>query len=130
MKFIALKDFAKVGPLIEIEIPGQIHDRHIHKGAIFEIGQGDVLKKMDPSAKALIAQLVVTSCIGDATDAKLVKAVNDEIEMDAQRAENHARINAGVGAAQLEAMLKSVLGGIASHAAAAPPAKVPLGKGK
>ena len=79
MRLIALKDFARVGPLADLPIDDLKHERQVHKGARFEIGRSDKLKDVNKRDQELIAQLVVTGCVGDATDPKVVKAVEADV---------------------------------------------------
>ena len=51
MKLIALRDFRNIGGAIEIK--DALHDLHIHKGAIFEIGKGDDLAVMKRASSGM-----------------------------------------------------------------------------
>lgn len=112
MKLIALRDFAKVGDLEAVEIDGLTHPRHIHKGAVFEIGNAKNLLEMNKTEKAnaaLVAQLFVSRCIGDATDEKVVKAVKEEIELDKKREANAAKLNEAAQTSHLGEALLTML---------------------
>ena len=91
MKLIALRDFRNIGGAIEIK--DARHDLHIHKGAIFTIGQGDdlvAMKRLDRDSVELIARLSLAGCIGDATDAVLVAKVESELADEARREADRA----------------------------------------
>jgi hypothetical protein len=90
MKLIALKDFANNS---QFEISSPLHDRLVHKGATFEIGTGKVLKDLTKADQFLVAQLTVSGCVGDATDSKVVKAVQDDVAADKKREETAAKLN-------------------------------------
>ncbi|MEI6783483.1 MAG: hypothetical protein WCQ21_21530 [Verrucomicrobiota bacterium] len=86
MKLIALRDFRNIGGAIEIK--DARHDLHIHKGAIFTIGQGDdlvAMKRLDRDSVELIGRLSMAGCIGDATDAVLCAKVESELLDEARR---------------------------------------------
>lgn len=109
MKLIALKDFRNV-PGLELEIKDAQHDNHVHKGATFEIGKYDVLKDCSKTDQQTVAQLIVSGCVGDATDEKVVKAVKLEVEADEKREKAAAKANSAANDSalvqQLIAMLK------------------------
>ena len=91
MKLIALRDFRNIGGAIEIK--DALHDLHIHKGAIFTIGQGNdlvVMKRLDRDSVELIGRLSLANCIGDATDATLVARVEAELADEAKREADRA----------------------------------------
>ena len=86
MKLIATRSFRNIGGAIEIK--DARHDLHIHKGAIFEIGQGNDIREMtkhDRDSVELIGRLSLAGCIGDATDATLVAKVEAELAAEASR---------------------------------------------
>jgi hypothetical protein len=86
MQLIALKDFYKTPKLEDIEIENPKHEKFIHKGARFTLGRTDLLdKEPNKDTAALIAQLVYSGCVGDATDPKTVKAVEAELAVDKTR---------------------------------------------
>ena len=91
MKLIALRDFRNIGGAIEIK--DARHDLHIHKGAIFTIGQGDdlvAMKRLDRDSVALIGRLSLAGCIGDGTDAALCAKVESELADEARREADRA----------------------------------------
>ena len=90
MQLIALKSFRNV-PSLQIEHNGEIKD-HVEKGTKLEIGTGKDLKACNNHDKALIAQLTVAGCVGDANDPKTVAEVMKEIEVEKKR-EAHAAKN-------------------------------------
>jgi hypothetical protein len=102
MKLIALHNFRNV-PALRLKddggkttIENAVHDDTIHKGATFEIGRAkdlDEMRKTDRPNAEIVAQLFVSGCIGDATDVKIVKAVNDELAAEAKREEHFAKLN-------------------------------------
>lgn len=97
MKFIALKDFAKVKGMECITITEPIHPNHIHEGAEFEIGTAATLEKLkegEPEKAKLAAQLIRAECIGDAGDAGVRKKVEASLAERASRESNAAKANA------------------------------------
>ena len=93
MKYIAINDFSNPAnsPVKlsgdqkhKTDAKGQPLKHHIHKGAQFEIGQAPEFASLTPAEKVLVAHLMVSGKIAEATDAK-VKAVNAEVESDAKR---------------------------------------------
>ena len=108
MKLIALKDFARVQALEDVAIEGAKHSRHIHKGATFDIGKAEKLKDLTKGDQYLVAQLTVAGCVGDATDEKLVKAVQAEVaaeERSRKAAEEREKLATNSGLAQQIAAL-------------------------
>lgn len=131
MELIALKDFRNVNNLRLKEedkegkrvstVEGAPHDDHIHKGARINIGSGKTLKdiqKSDPATAQVIASLVVSGCVGDASDKEVVKAVEEDLAIDKKRAANAAKLNEAAGDSALVKQLISQLKG-----AGATPAK-------
>ena len=91
MKLIATRSFRNIGQRIEVE--GALHPLHIHKGATFEIGQGNdirEIKKHDRDSVELIGRLSLAGCIGDASDATLVDRVESELAEEARREADRA----------------------------------------
>lgn len=106
MKWIAKRDFYRTPELADVEITGgckgaptpvkndagllvsPLHDNHIHKGAIFELGtskdESELRTKNDPKRK-LIAQLRYAGCISDASDKDCVKRIEEDIATDIKR---------------------------------------------
>lgn len=112
MKLIALRDFANnIG--LDPESHDLNHDGQVDKGTVFEIGQGvndlKTLAKRDKASAMLVAQLTAAGCVGDATDAKVVKAVQDEIALDKKREETAKRLNAAADGSALVAQLTALL---------------------
>ncbi len=101
MNLIALRDFRNVAHLKlkkagKSTVTGAVHDDHIHRGATFAIGdEKDLasLNKADPATAAVVAQLIVAKCVGDADDEKVVAAVKEQVELDKKREESHKRLN-------------------------------------
>jgi len=120
MKLIALKDFANNFGL-EVEDP--LHERHVHAGAIFDIGQGktlEELRKKEVPAAMLVAQLTVAGCVGDATDEKVVKAVKESVAQDRKREETAKKLQQAADGSALVAQLTALLQKAASAAPAKP----------
>jgi hypothetical protein len=109
MQLIALRDFSRTPDLKDVEIKDTIHDKHIHKGALFQIGTGKILKDVTPVERTQIATLVFARCVGDATDPKVVQEVKDEILTDKKREENAKRLNAASDSSALVAQLTALL---------------------
>ena len=110
MKLIALKSFRNVASLRLREedgaskVDGSIHSDHVHKGAVFDVGAAkdlDGLRKADRPSAEIVAQLFIAGCIGDATDAKTVQAVKDELAAEARKEETAKKADAQSSAAQL-----------------------------
>lgn len=103
MKLIALKDFRNV-PALRLTDDGKstvdkaVHDEHIHKGAVFDIGAGktlDELRKSDRPTAEIVAQLVVAGCVGEANDAKVVAAVKEDLAQDSRRQATAEKLDTG-----------------------------------
>lgn len=110
MQFIALRDFYRTPDLADLDIKDKINDRHIHKGAIFEIGTGKkALKDLSKPDQVIVATLALAKCVGDATDAKLVQAVKDEIALDKRREENAKKLNDQAALSHLSSQLAGLL---------------------
>ena len=119
MKFIAKYDIRNVASMRlkdedgKSTVAGAKHDDHIHKGAAFDIGPEaktlQELSKKDREAGVLAALLISTGAAVDASDAKAVQAVKDEIAVDEKRAEAAKKLDvqsqlAGLGSAALSAL--------------------------
>ena len=91
MKLIATRSFRNIGGAIEIK--DALHDLHIHKGAIFTIGQGNdlaAMKRLDRESVELLGRLSLAGCIGDADDATLIARVESELADEARREADRA----------------------------------------
>ena len=124
MKLIATKSFRNVAALRLTEdgkstVDGAVHAGHVHKGAVFSIGDdklklntpGDLqkLNKADSAAANVISLLVHAGAVGDATDAKVVEEVQKSVAEDATREANAAKLNK---AANAQGALDSILNAI------------------
>jgi hypothetical protein len=104
MKLIALRHFARVGPLKNVEIDVDHLDldkapaeSHIHMGALLEIGDGNDLAKMrktDNASAQLIAQLTVAGCVGDAMNKEVVDRVKADLVAETKREAEAEKRNA------------------------------------
>jgi hypothetical protein len=96
MRLIAKRDFRN--PERKLEIEDAKHPDHIHKGAIFNIGDAKApFKGLGPSEQKLVTQLNGADCIADATDEKTVAAIMDQVaeeEKVAARQAAHAALHA------------------------------------
>src|SRR5258708_23097506 len=94
MKLIATRDFFRVPALKNIKVEGgpPIHQNQIHKGARFEIGEGAKLSDLTEQEKQLVGLLSYANCIGDATNAEVLKSVGDDIATDKKREANVAKL--------------------------------------
>ncbi|MDB6023113.1 MAG: hypothetical protein JWQ04_2970 [Pedosphaera sp.] len=120
MKWIAKRDFYRTPKLMDIQITGACkgasatapHPKCIHRGAIFELGkaanEAELQKGKDPQ-KALIAQLRVAGCMGDASDAEVVARIESEIATDAKREAAHAAMNKEANTAAIAAAFMEVI---------------------
>jgi len=110
MKFIAKKDFARVAELVDVVDPqGLKHPGHVHKGTTFSIGKADALGDLSKRDQMLVATLILSGSVADATDAKAVKAVQDDIAQDKRREEEAARRNAAADGSALIAQLTALM---------------------
>lgn len=97
-KFIARRDFANnLNPPLKID--GKVtHERHIHKGAEFAIGDPAIpfedLADRAPE-RSLISQLAAAECIVESSDAKGVAKVKREMEADAKREKTNKELIEG-----------------------------------
>lgn len=108
MKLIATKDFANV-PALGLSIKDAQHPAHIHKGATFEIGKEATLGKLTKSEQELVATLIVSEVAGDASDEKLVKQINAEVEAETKKAKASVKVDDSVSNANLVATLTKLL---------------------
>ncbi len=109
MKLIALKDFRNNA---DLEVDGQKHVHHVHKGARFSIGRADELKDLSAAERMLVAQLTVSGCVGDPTGEageKLCKKVDAEVKQDKVREENAAKLDRQADASKLVLQLTELL---------------------
>ena len=120
MKLIAKRSFRNVASLRlkddgKSVVDGSTHDDHIHKGAIFSIGDDKFklnnddlfkLRKSDSAAAEVVSLLVHSDCIGDATDAKVVEAVKLSIAEDEKREANAKKLDQ---AAQNQSVVNQIL---------------------
>lgn len=135
MKYIVTNDFPNpVGnPIVIADVPGEdgkparkqapiatVKDKsgkeiqcHIHKGVIFNIGTASEYKELAPAEKTLVAQLVVSKKIAEATPAT-IKRVDDEVAADKlriERDEKAAKANRGATIAEILAALPDLIAG-------------------
>ena len=100
MKYICINDFPNpqgnpiklTGSQKHVLVGGKEAKSHIHKGAVFEIGQATEFAGLSPAEKELVAHLAVAGKIAEATDAT-VKRIEAEVEADAARAESDAKLS-------------------------------------
>lgn len=109
MKLIATKDFSRVPALDFIDLPDRIHENHIHKGATFDVGKAAKFTDLNKTDQQLVAGLVHAGCVGDASDEKVVKAVQAEIAADKKRAENAAKAETASANQAMVAQLTALL---------------------
>lgn len=130
MKWIAKRDFYRTPELAEVEIIGgckgapepvknkdgmmvsPLHDNHIHRGAIFELGtskdESELRTKNDPKRK-IIAQLRYAGCISDASDKDCVKRIEEDIATDVKRDATVAKAQQqAIGADLIEKFLTAI----------------------
>jgi len=87
MKLIALRDFRNTH---ELEIADALHEKHVHKGAVFSIGGTDAKGNEIPFDKLLkrdqelVALLSYAKCIGNGADTELVKRIQKEAAEEAK----------------------------------------------
>lgn len=97
MKYICTTDFPNPqgNPIVlgdsqkHVIVDGKELKQHIHKGAIFNIGTATEYKDLSPTEKELVAHLMVSGKIAEATDAT-VKRIKAEAAADEDRAERDA----------------------------------------
>ena len=113
MNLIALKDFRNVRTL-KLSITGAKHPDHVHKGARFKLGpetSNNTIEELN-AADDVIAQSaakLIAAGVAAPADDKTIAAVEKEIEQDAKREEQAAKLNekaslSHLGSAALEAM--------------------------
>lgn len=61
-----------------ITVDGKEAKEHVHKGAIFNIGTASTFSDLSPAEKTLVAQLVVSKKIAEATP-QTVERINKEV---------------------------------------------------
>ncbi len=86
MKLIAIRDFSNNVP-DKLDIKDALHDRHVHKGAIFTVGDELPFDKLTKPDQALVALLNYSKCVGDATNKDVVARVQAEIAAEKKAAE-------------------------------------------
>lgn len=96
MQLIALRSFRNQGRTIEVA--DAKHADHIHKGAIFAIGDNKPYEDEKQGFKALtnpqrelVAALNGANCIGNAADPKIVAAVKRELAEEAAAVKAEAK---------------------------------------
>ncbi len=127
MKLIATQNFRNVQSLRLKDDDGKstldnaLHADHIHKGAVFSIGDdklklnaADLMKlnKSDASAAYNVSLLLHAGVIADATDEKAVKAVKDSIAEDERRENNAKKLDQSVNAQSVVAQLITAIRGM------------------
>lgn len=114
MKLIALRDIARTPALEDMEIENAAHPRHIHAGATFDIGKAASLAELKGGDRELVALLFASNAAGDATDSKVVKAVQDEVSVNRRREERAAKANSSAAldgvSQQLSALVAKAAG--------------------
>ena len=85
MRFIAKKHFCRTPQLADVKLDKPIHDKMIHKGAIFEVGSKPAFEDLSRDDQKLIATLRISGCVGDASDSEVVARVKAEVEVDRKR---------------------------------------------
>lgn len=109
MKLIALRDFRNVAQLRlkdgdDSIVKDAVHDDHVHKGAVFEIGKEqslEALRKKDLPSAQIVAHLIASGAVGDASDNKLVEKVGTEIAVEKKRLANAAKLDKQAAMAHL-----------------------------
>lgn len=81
MKLIATSDFRNCFDE-SVQIPDALHEDHVHKGCIFNIGGEAKLEALSADNKRLLAMLNEAGRIADGTDPKVVKAIQDEAKAE------------------------------------------------
>lgn len=104
MDLIALRDFRNTH---EIDIKNPIHDRHIQKGAQFQIGGKSAFKDLRKDDQNLVILLNQNHCIGDGADEKLVRRMQDEVRVE-ERAEK-TRIATVMSAGSSDDVVKKLI---------------------
>jgi len=126
MKYICTTDFPNPqgNPIVlgdgqkHLLVGGKECKAHIHKGAVFNIGSATEYAQLSPSEKELVAHLVVSGKIAEASEAT-VKRINAEVEADNKLAESDAK----AAKAAEEPSISEVLAALPAMIAAAVNAK-------
>ena len=77
MQLIAKRAFKNPGR--KLSIKDALHPDHVHKGATFSIGTEKEVKNLNGDDQKMVLLLNVADCLGDATDEKIVRAVQAEV---------------------------------------------------
>ena len=85
MRLIAKKHFYRTPQLADVKLDKPLHDKVIHKGAIFDIGTKPAFEDLSRDDKKLVATLRVAGCVGDASDSEVVARVKAEVDVDRKR---------------------------------------------
>jgi hypothetical protein len=113
MDLIAKRDFALVKPLRGIlKIADARHPDHVHKGATFSLGTAKTFQGLREENAALaqtVSVLDYAGCIADATDEKAVKAIKEEIAIEARRVEKLSKKSDNSEMAALTEQLTALL---------------------
>lgn len=103
MKLIVTRDFRNN---FGAEVKDPIHEHHIHKGAILEIGPAGLefsnqehWKRLSGDERKLIANLHGAKCVGDGSNEKLVKQIQSEAAAEKAAAEKAAKTTMAAGSA-------------------------------
>ena len=123
MKLIATRSFRNV-PSLRLKEDGKTtisdakHNDHIHRGAVFEIGDTNLklnnadlqkLRKSDSAAAEVVALLVHAEAVADANDPEAVAKVKAAIEEDNRRAANAAKLDQTAAGQSLVVQLLTAL---------------------
>lgn len=121
MKFVANKDFANVKSLgIKLEKP--LHERHVHKGARFEIGTAEKFEDLAKDDQVKVVALLSKGgagmpCAVDASDEKAVRKIDNEVKIEQAQA---AQAKAAAQPLTIESLTAAVTAAVLK--ALAPPA--------
>lgn len=104
MNLIALRNFRNNH---ELEIEGAIHEKHVHKGAIFSVGGKKEFKDLTKAEQRIVIELNQSECIGDANNTTLVKRI--EAEVKAEKAAEAKAAATAIAAGSSEDTIKRLI---------------------
>lgn len=109
MRLIAKKHFYRSVAFDGIDFGKQPHPEQVAKGTVFTIGGSKKLedKTLPNRDKELIAQLILSGSVADADNPAAVKAVQDELDIEARREVNAAVLDQAATNAGIAKMLAS-----------------------
>jgi hypothetical protein len=116
MKLIALKNLARVPAMADVKIENAVHERHIHKGAIFEIGTGETLHDLKRDEGTLAALLLKSEAVGYADDPQVVARVQAEIAAEQKAERNTQKLHEQLSGKSLATELLAVFSKLAATA--------------